>query len=71
MNSITFHGVIKIELASSDDSNGKCKSLWVTSTDYLGHEQDTKISFFGETDALLALPRSEDFTEHSEPEAAE
>ncbi|MBW3096848.1 hypothetical protein [Pseudohoeflea coraliihabitans] len=63
MNRIDFHRVTKIELARESLHVSGCRAVLVTWTDWRGNEQTAELTFFGNTEALAPLPRSEDFRE--------
>ncbi|HET7413415.1 MAG TPA: hypothetical protein VFJ18_12225 [Pararhizobium sp.] len=69
---IALHGVTKIELCTRYRDNSNSRTIRITAADYLGHEFETELTVYGNTDALDALPKSDDFRDehHRSPVAA-
>lgn len=57
MIDMQFHFVEKIELVRSYVDNGNSRTIRITSN----KGEKTEVVFYGETDALDALPKSDDY----------
>lgn len=60
---ISFHHVDKIELSTVFASNGNCRTVRIMTHNHLGQEYETELTFYGNTAALDALPKADDFSD--------
>ncbi|PWL17424.1 hypothetical protein DKP76_11640 [Falsochrobactrum shanghaiense] len=57
MIDMSFHRVAKVELVTSYVDNGNSRTIRITNN----KGEETEITLYGNTDALDALPKSDDF----------
>ena len=66
---MNIHNVTKIELVTTFVENAGSRTLRITAEDYDGNPVKFEVTVYGETGALDALPRSDDFTAYDKADA--